>query len=180
MNMHHPQPMTELQRQHLAHKERQQRLSNPLMTVKEARELRSAVSEAQEEIETLNEALASSAKTIQNLIMVRSDLEALILIQAQRICQLERITAKPDDGRRSVIEIIKEVLVDYPGVSVHDVCGIKRSVAIVEPRHLAMAKVYEERPDLSLGEIGKHFGGRDHTTVQSAVKKMGVWRGGAE
>lgn len=180
MNMHQPQPMTELQRQHLAHKAVKERLTSPMMNVKEARELRAEVSAAREEIETLNEAVAQSAKTIQNLIMVRSDLEALILIQAKRICQLERITAKPDDGRRSVIDLIKEVLVDYPGVSVQDICGIKRSVAIVEPRHKAMAKVYDERPDLSLGEIGKHFGGRDHTTVQSAVKKMGVWRGGAE
>lgn len=180
MNMHQPQPMTELQRQHLAHKERQQRLANPLMSAKEARELRAVVSETQEEIETLNEALAQSAKTIQNLIMVRSDLEALILIQAQRICQLENITAKPDNGRRSVVEIIKEVLIDYPGLTVSDICGTRRSVSIVEPRHKAMARVYEERRDLSLGDIGKHFGGRDHSTALAAVKKMGVWRGGAE
>lgn len=180
MNMHQPQPMTELQRQHLAHKAVKERLTSPMMNVKEARELRAEVSAAREEIETLNEAVAQSAKTIQNLIMVRSDLEALILIQAQRICQLENITAKPDDGRRSVVEIIKEVLVDYPGLTVNDICGTRRSASIVEPRHKAMAKVYEERTDLSLGDIGKHFGGRDHSTALSAVKKMGVWRGGAE
>lgn len=176
MNMH----STELMRQHQAHKERQARMSTPLMKTDEARKLRAELQDAKEEISTLQVSLSQSADTIHKMIMERSDLEALILIQAKRLCQLENITAKPDGGARSVVSIIKEVLVDYPGLTVDDICGIKRSRYIVSPRHKAMAKVYEERQDLSLGDIGKHFGGRDHSTVQSAVKKMGVWRGGAE
>lgn len=175
MNMH--QPMTELQRQHQRHLEVKSRLSGPLMKTEEAKKLRAELQNAKEEIQTLQESLSQSAGTIHNLIMVRSDLEALILIQAKRLCQLENITARPDGGARSVVSIIKEVLVDYPGLTVDDICGTKRSRYIVTPRHKAMAKVYEERQDLSLGDIGKHFGGRDHSTVLSAVQKNGVWRG---
>jgi hypothetical protein len=36
-----------------------------------------------------------------------------------------------------------------------------------------MSRIYEERGDISLPEIGRFFGGRDHTTVLHAVRKLG-------
>lgn len=174
MNMHN----TELMRQHQAHKERQARMSAPLMKTEDAKKLRADLQDAKEEIATIQTSLAQSADTIHKMIMERSDLEALILIQAKRLCQLENITAKPDSDARSVVSIIKEVLLDYPGLTVDDICGTSRAQYIVVPRHKAMAKVYEERQELSLGDIGKHFGGRDHSTVLNAIQKHGVCRGG--
>jgi chromosomal replication initiation ATPase DnaA len=41
-----------------------------------------------------------------------------------------------------------------------------------------MAEIYVQCPGMSLPEIGRMFGGRDHTTVIHAIKKLGVWRGG--
>jgi chromosomal replication initiation ATPase DnaA len=52
-----------------------------------------------------------------------------------------------------------------------------RTRPIVAVRQAAMADVYVLCPHLSLPQIGRLFGGRDHTTVLHAVMKMGVWRG---
>jgi chromosomal replication initiation ATPase DnaA len=43
-----------------------------------------------------------------------------------------------------------------------------------------MAAAYQQRPDLSLPQLGKMFGGRDHTTILYAVRKAGAYRGGAK
>jgi len=60
------------------------------------------------------------------------------------------------------------------GLSVADIKGPRRTRVVAFARHAAMARVYMERPDLSLPQIGRLFGGRDHTTVLHAVKRMGV------
>jgi chromosomal replication initiator protein len=54
-----------------------------------------------------------------------------------------------------------------------------RMKKFVDARQEAMARIYRERPDISMVMIGKLLGGRDHTTVLSALKKLKVWRGAA-
>lgn len=152
-------------------------MAGPGLTIKEASQLKKDAAEAKEEAQALKEALTNSANTISRLLKSIASHEALIDAQARRISQLEVLSQKPENGQRSVLEIIQEVLTEYPQVTVEDVCGDRRVAAFIKPRHQAMAKVYVERQDLSLVEIGENFGGRNHATVQSAVKKMGVWRG---
>ncbi len=57
------------------------------------------------------------------------------------------------------------------GVSMDDLCGSSRSRSLVMARQIAMY-LCRELTDLSLPKIGAHFGGRDHTTVMHANRKI--------
>ena len=59
----------------------------------------------------------------------------------------------------------------YYDVSIDDLCGRNRSKTLVMPRQIAMY-LCRELTDLSLPRIGQQFGGKDHTTVMHAVKKV--------
>jgi chromosomal replication initiator protein len=59
----------------------------------------------------------------------------------------------------------------YFGLSIDDLCGSSRSRVLVTARQIAMY-LCRELTDLSLPKIGQQFGGRDHTTVMHADKKI--------
>ncbi|MFJ2195587.1 chromosomal replication initiator protein DnaA [Streptomyces violaceusniger] len=60
---------------------------------------------------------------------------------------------------------------DYFGHTVDDLCGASRSRVLVTARQIAMY-LCRELTDLSLPKIGAQFGGRDHTTVMHADRKI--------
>ena len=59
----------------------------------------------------------------------------------------------------------------YFGLTMEDLCGSSRNRALVNARQIAMY-LCRELTDLSLPKIGDQFGGRDHTTVMHADKKI--------
>ena len=59
----------------------------------------------------------------------------------------------------------------YFGVSIEELCGSSRSRTLVTARQIAMY-LCRELTDLSLPKIGQAFGGRDHTTVMHADRKI--------
>jgi len=59
----------------------------------------------------------------------------------------------------------------YFGLSIDDLCGASRSRVLVTARHIAMY-LCRELTDMSLPKIGQQFGGRDHTTVINADRKI--------
>ena len=59
----------------------------------------------------------------------------------------------------------------YFGQSMEELCGSSRSRVLVNARQIAMY-LCRELTDLSLPKIGQQFGGRDHTTVMHADKKI--------
>jgi len=59
----------------------------------------------------------------------------------------------------------------YFGLSMEDLCGTSRSRVLVTARQIAMY-LCRELTDLSLPKIGQQFGGRDHTTVMHADRKI--------
>jgi chromosomal replication initiator protein len=59
----------------------------------------------------------------------------------------------------------------YFGLSIDDLCGSSRSRVLVTARQIAMY-LCRELTDLSLPKIGQQFGGRDHTTVMHADRKI--------
>lgn len=75
-------------------------------------------------------------------------------------------------SRRPTKEIITDVLRDFPGITYAQVMGPGRSVPVVEARHTCILAVHRARPDLSFPQLGAIFGGRDHTTILFAVRKM--------
>ncbi|WP_211181426.1 helix-turn-helix domain-containing protein [Pseudorhizobium endolithicum] len=80
-------------------------------------------------------------------------------------------------GRRPVSDIVGEVLHAFPGFTIADLKSGRRQRDLCFARQTAMYVVRHERPDLSYPVIGRWFGGRDHTTVMSSVRKIAALRG---
>ncbi len=59
----------------------------------------------------------------------------------------------------------------YFGVSIEELCGASRSRTLVTARQISMY-LCRELTDLSLPKVGQAFGGRDHTTVMHADRKI--------
>ncbi|GAA0508023.1 chromosomal replication initiator protein DnaA [Saccharopolyspora thermophila] len=66
---------------------------------------------------------------------------------------------------------IMAVTADYFGVTIDDLCGPGKTKALAQARQIAMY-LCRELTDSSLPKIGQYFGGRDHTTVMYADKKI--------
>jgi chromosomal replication initiator protein len=70
------------------------------------------------------------------------------------------------------VELIQKTVADYYKIKVADMYSKRRPIAIALPRQVAMY-LAKELTQKSLPEIGELFGGRDHTTVLHAVRKIG-------
>ncbi len=73
--------------------------------------------------------------------------------------------------RLVTIDNIQKTVAEYYKVKVADLLSKRRSRSIARPRQMAMA-LAKELTNHSLPEIGDHFGGRDHTTVIHACRKV--------
>ncbi|KQO45737.1 MULTISPECIES: chromosomal replication initiator protein DnaA [unclassified Methylobacterium] len=82
-----------------------------------------------------------------------------------------RDLVKNREPKRIKIEDIQKLVASRYNVSRSDILSERRTAAVVKPRQIAMylSKVLTLR---SLPEIGRRFGGRDHTTVLHAVRKI--------
>lgn len=89
------------------------------------------------------------------------------------LSQYREIAVKP--GRRSVRLIILETALRH-GASPEDILGPSRVKVIVAARHEAIWRARQERPDMSLPQIGRAFANRDHTTILHAVRKIDAQR----
>ncbi len=69
------------------------------------------------------------------------------------------------------IENIQKTVADYYKIRVADLCSNSRLRAFSRPRQIAMA-LAKDLTEHSLPEIGEAFGGRDHTTVLHAIRKI--------
>ncbi|HSF47390.1 MAG TPA: chromosomal replication initiator protein DnaA [Burkholderiales bacterium] len=73
------------------------------------------------------------------------------------------------------IDNIQRVVAEYYKLKVTDMHSKRRSRAVARPRQIAMA-LAKELTTLSLPDIGEAFGGRDHTTVLHACRKVAQLR----
>jgi chromosomal replication initiator protein len=69
------------------------------------------------------------------------------------------------------IDNIQKTVADYYKIKMADILSKRRSRSVARPRQVAMA-LAKELTNHSLPEIGNAFGGRDHTTVIHAVRKV--------
>ena len=105
----------------------------------------------------LRKIIASSTFTRQEptIALAKECLRDLLAIQAKQI----------------TIENIQKVVAEYYNIRVSDLLSKRRNRSITRPRQLAMS-ITKELTSHSLPEIGEAFGGRDHTTVIHANKKI--------
>ena len=74
-------------------------------------------------------------------------------------------------NRQISVENIQKTVADFYKIKVADMYSKKRPASIAKPRQIAMY-LAKELTQKSLPEIGELFGGRDHTTVLHAVRKI--------
>ncbi|HAM45666.1 MAG TPA: chromosomal replication initiation protein, partial [Propionibacteriaceae bacterium] len=78
----------------------------------------------------------------------------------------------PEGGETQISSTaIMTQVADYFAVTVDELCGQSRTHVLVTARQIAMY-LCRELTDLSLPKIGQLFGGRDHTTVMHADRKI--------
>jgi chromosomal replication initiator protein len=75
------------------------------------------------------------------------------------------------NDRRVTIDEIQRHVADYFNVRLADLLSARRARAVARPRQVAMY-LSKQLTARSLPEIGRKFGGRDHTTVMHAVKRI--------
>ncbi len=104
-----------------------------------------------------------------NQLLFRQSFEPELSIN--RIDELLGHLTRSGEPKRIRIEEIQRVVARHYNVSKQDLLSNRRTRTIVKPRQVAMylAKMMTPR---SLPEIGRRFGGRDHTTVLHAVRKI--------
>jgi len=95
--------------------------------------------------------------------------EAPITVEACELAIADLIGDR--EPKRIRIEDIQKIVARHYNVSRQDLVSARRTRTVVKPRQIAMylAKTMTPR---SFPEIGKRFGGRDHTTVLHAVRKI--------
>jgi chromosomal replication initiator protein len=74
-------------------------------------------------------------------------------------------------GKNITIEGIQRIVAEYFGLTHKDLRGKRRTKAVAFPRQVAMY-LARDLTEFSTTEIGSEFGGRDHTTVMHAVRKI--------
>ena len=104
-----------------------------------------------------------------NQILFRQRFEPQLTIE--RIEEILGHIYRSGEPKRVRIEDIQRIVARHYNVSKTELLSNRRTRTIVKPRQIAMylAKVLTPR---SLPEIGRRFGGRDHTTVLHAVRKI--------
>ncbi|MDQ2633402.1 MAG: chromosomal replication initiator protein DnaA [Pseudomonadota bacterium] len=104
-----------------------------------------------------------------NQLLFRQSFEPQLTLE--RIDEILGHIYRSGEPKRVRIEDIQRVVARHYNVSKTELLSNRRTRTIVKPRQIAMylAKVMTPR---SLPEIGRRFGGRDHTTVLHAVRKI--------
>jgi chromosomal replication initiator protein len=78
----------------------------------------------------------------------------------------------PNQDTATTVEDVQRIVSGYFGIRLADLNSQRRHRAVSFPRMIAMY-VCRQRLGTSYPELGERFGGKDHTTVLSAVRKIG-------
>lgn len=84
---------------------------------------------------------------------------------------VEVMPAKDEDQGKITIRRIQRAVCEKYRVSYIDLISHRRTSSVTEPRHIAMW-MCKQLTTLSLPAIARHFDGRDHTTILSAIRKI--------
>ncbi|MDB5804856.1 MAG: chromosomal replication initiation protein DnaA [Betaproteobacteria bacterium] len=113
-----------------------------------------------------------------NVRELEGALRKLIAYSQFHACEITLETARDSlrdllrvQNRAISLENIQKTVADFYRVKVAELFSKKRTADLVKPRQIAMYFA-KDLTSLSLPEIGEAFGGRDHTTVLHAVRKI--------
>lgn len=96
---------------------------------------------------------------------------ALLRMELRRTLAIEPTAVATKFNSRKIVDSIIRQVSEASGVSIIDLLSTRRTTGIVRPRQFAMYRAKKETT-LSLPALGRLFGGRDHTTVLHAVRKI--------
>lgn len=82
-----------------------------------------------------------------------------------------RLLATAEAPSRLNVEDIQQTVCNYFDIKRNDLLGVSRAKKFCEPRHIAQY-LARKMTSLSLPDIGQRFGGRDHTSVLHACKRI--------
>lgn len=134
----------------------QARLFAPRTVLPRAQDPRTrALVEAQREREAREE-----EERVQAAFRARAEMDELVF----QVLDPEQLSREPK-------RIITRVAQAF-GVTYADIVGERRTLHLIRARYAAIAAVREAHPDWSLPRLGRVFGGRDHTTMLHAIRKM--------
>lgn len=119
-----------------------------------AKQVRSNVRELEGALKRVFAYARFSGRNI-SLALVKESLKDLLAVQSRQIS----------------IENIQKTVADFYKIKVVEMYSKKRTRSLVRPRQMAMS-LAKELTSLSLPDIGEAFGGRDHTTVLHACRKI--------
>lgn len=119
-----------------------------------AKQVRSNVRELEGALKRVFAYARFSARNI-SLDLVKESLKDLLAVQSRQVS----------------IENIQKTVADFYKIKVVEMYSKKRTRSLVRPRQMAMS-LAKELTSLSLPDIGEAFGGRDHTTVLHACRKI--------
>ncbi|WP_371929552.1 chromosomal replication initiator protein DnaA [Phyllobacterium sp. 21LDTY02-6] len=127
---------------------------------------------AQEILDHVARSVTGSGRELEgafNQLLFRQTFEPNLSVD--RVDELLSHLMRGGEAKRIRIEEIQRIVSRHYNVSKQDLLSNRRTRTIVKPRQIAMylAKMMTPR---SLPEIGRRFGGRDHTTVLHAVRKI--------
>lgn len=150
--------MTEAQRQHLAHKMRQRRILEAAARF-QAKQRAAAQRVAAVPVATLTPAPA---------VIVPADPMTFF---EKTFWFADLVSDAPRKPRRPKVADIQRVVAEAYNTTVTDIISARRTASVVRPRQVAMflARTLTLK---SMPELGRHFGGRDHTTILCAVRKI--------
>jgi chromosomal replication initiator protein len=81
------------------------------------------------------------------------------------------MTTDAANARERTITSIQEAVASMFGLTVEELKGGSNRRVVAVPRQIAMYLV-KQMTDASLPEIGRHFGGKHHTTVMHSIEKI--------
>lgn len=91
-----------------------------------------------------------------------------------------RLTGSADDYPRPRIIPVRDILAEFcfdHDITFAELSGRRRDRHLVALRDEAIRIVADARPDLSLPQLGRIFGGRDHTTILHSLRKTASDKG---
>jgi chromosomal replication initiator protein len=111
--------------------------------------------------------------TYKELSIAHKKCEEIIFNQLEYIAQLKEIIRDKDTSKdRLTLPDIMNAVCNYYQVESRHLFGIKRNRPYVRPRQIVCYIAKYNIPDITLKEIGRYLGNRDHSTVIHSVRSV--------